>query len=125
MRMTEITYANQPPIDGYGPGFFRIGDVVHRGDVFVGQGGVALWDGKWESIDPASFDILLIGTGEDIAALDAETRAFLESRSIAFEVMATAPAARTYNVLLSEGRRVAVLLKSHPDLQTPPEAVKE
>ena len=114
MRMSEISYASQPPIDGYGPGFFRVGDVVHRGDVYVGETGVAHWDKTWDMLDPSSFDILLIGTGAEMSPLSQSIRDDLAQRGIAFEVMATPSAARTYNVLLSEGRRVAVILKSVP-----------
>ena len=28
MRLTEITFAEAQPIDGYGPGFFRVGGRV-------------------------------------------------------------------------------------------------
>ena len=35
MRLTEITYDNARPVDGYGPGFFRIGGMVYEGPVTV------------------------------------------------------------------------------------------
>ena len=110
MRLTEISFPGQPPVDGYGPGFFRVGGIVHEGDLLVGAAGVTPWKGDWQALDPEQFDILLIGQGAEIAPLAGDARTALAGRSIAFEVMATPPAARTYNVLLSEGRRVAAVL---------------
>ncbi|MFV0474280.1 MAG: MTH938/NDUFAF3 family protein, partial [Pikeienuella sp.] len=55
-------------------------------------------------------DVLLIGMGEDIAPLDRAARAALEAAGLGAEIMPTGSACRTYNVLLSEGRRVAAAL---------------
>ena len=30
MRLKEIHFDNSLPIDGYGPGFFRVGGMVHK-----------------------------------------------------------------------------------------------
>ena len=35
MRMIEIDYEAQPPIDGYGPGGFRIGGNWHDGSILL------------------------------------------------------------------------------------------
>ena len=56
--------------------------------------------------DPA-IELLLIGTGKTMALLDPDLRQFLRSKNIAAEAMDTGAACRTYNVLLSEERRVA------------------
>lgn len=55
-------------------------------------------------------DVLFIGTGADIAHLPAALRQNLEEAGLGVEAMATPAAARTYNVLLSEGRRIAAAL---------------
>lgn len=57
-------------------------------------------------------EVLLIGTGRTTAFPDADILAELEDRHIGFECMDSRSAARTYNVLVSEGRNVsaAVLL---------------
>ena len=31
MRLNEVVYTNALPVDGYGPGFFRIGGKKHEG----------------------------------------------------------------------------------------------
>lgn len=110
IQLSEITYDAQPPVDSYGPGFFRIGGHVHQGSVFISAAGVAEWQGDWEKLSGEGYDVLLIGTGADIVSPSDDIRATLQTTGIAFEVMATAPAARTYNILLSEGRRIACIL---------------
>ena len=55
-------------------------------------------------------DVLFVGTGAEIAHLPADLRDQLEASGIGVEVMSSPSAARTYNVLLSEGRRVALAM---------------
>ena len=114
MRVTEIHYPGSPPVDGYGPGFFRVAGEVHAGPLLLLPEGLAHWGGLAD-LDPilaqaAGIDVLLIGMGAEIRALPAEIRARLEGAGIGVEIMATPPACRTYNVLLGEGRRVAAAL---------------
>ena len=35
MRLNEVSYTDAAPIDGYGPGFFRVGGEVHQGAVLL------------------------------------------------------------------------------------------
>ncbi|MBQ2262277.1 MAG: Mth938-like domain-containing protein [Loktanella sp.] len=114
MRLNEIRYNDSVPIDGYGPGFFRIGGKVLRGPVLVFPTGVTGWDGFSDTgailERAADVDVVFIGTGAEIAHLPATFRTTLEEAGIGVESMASPAACRTYNVLLSEGRRVAVAL---------------
>jgi uncharacterized protein len=55
-------------------------------------------------------DVLIVGTGAEIAHVAPEFRRALEEAGIGVEVMNSPAAARTYNVLLGEGRRIAVCL---------------
>lgn len=50
--------------------------------------------------------IIIIGTGEKLTHLDPALIADIQQQGIGLEVMDTAAACRTYNVLLSEGRDV-------------------
>jgi len=114
MRLNEVRFTDAPPIDGYGPGFWRVGGAVVEGPVLVSPAGTAPWGG-WEDAGTLTalagqVDILFLGTGAEIAHAPAGLRGALEGAGIAFEVMASPPAARTYNVLLAEGRRVAAAL---------------
>ena len=114
MRLNEIRYNDSVPIDGYGPGFFRIGGKIIRGPVLVFPTGVAAWDGLTDSAAilerAGEVDVVFVGTGAEIAHLPADFRKVLEDAGIGVESMASPAACRTYNVLLSEGRRVAVAL---------------
>lgn len=117
MRTTEIDYDGRMPIDSYGDGGFRVAGAVHRGPLALVPSGVVPWDGLPDLgalLERAgAFDILLIGTGGVMAAPDpgfAAMRARLEAAGVGVDVMTTPSAARTYNVLLAEGRRVAAAL---------------
>lgn len=114
MRVTEIDYPGSPPVDGYGPGFFRVAGQVHRGPLALLPAGPLAWAGL-PDIAPlleqaGAIDVLLIGMGAEIAALPRDLRAPLEAAGIGVEIMPTPSACRTYNVLLSERRRVAAAL---------------
>ena len=114
MRLNEIRYNDAVPIDGYGPGFFRIGGKVVEGAVAVFASGVTPWGGFDDTgtilAQADSLDVLFVGTGAQIAHPPAAFRKLLEDAGIGVETMASPAACRTYNVLLSEGRRVAVAL---------------
>jgi uncharacterized protein len=51
--------------------------------------------------------VVFIGTGAEIAHIPNRLRAELEAAGLGVESMNSPAACRTYNVLLSEGRRVA------------------
>jgi uncharacterized protein len=110
MRLNEVTYTDALPVEGYGPGFFRLGGQVHQGAITVLPTGVASWQGL-EDLSPFvadQIDVLFVGMGAEIAHAPEAFRAALEARGIGVEAMSTPAACRTYNVLLSEGRRVGL-----------------
>ncbi|MEP1767750.1 MAG: Mth938-like domain-containing protein [Sulfitobacter sp.] len=114
MRLNEIVFNDAKPVEGYGPGFFRIGGQVIQGPVITAPSGTRTWGGFEDpeallALAPDS-DVIFIGTGADIAHLPADLRAALEATGVGVEAMASPAAARTYNVLLSEGRRVALAM---------------
>ncbi len=114
MRLNEIRYDGSRPVEGYGPGFFRIGGEVHQGAVMVLPDGIAAWGGyddRAALIAAADrIDVLFVGTGAEIAHPPAAFRTALEAAGIGVEAMASPAACRTYNVLLSEGRRIGLAL---------------
>ncbi|MFM2350740.1 MAG: hypothetical protein RIR04_1706 [Pseudomonadota bacterium] len=114
IRMTEITYGSALAIEGYGPGFFRIGRHVLRGACLVTPWDAGAWGGLGDWAGPLTLqgkiDVLIVGTGAEIAHLPADFRAELEAAGIGVETMNSPAAARTYNVLLGEGRRIAACL---------------
>ncbi len=114
MRLNEIDFNDSAPVDGYGPGFFRIGSEVFHGPVLTGPGGTQSWGG-YEDRDTllalaGHVDVLFLGTGSEIAHIPAELRTALDDQNLGVEVMSSPAAARTYNVLLSEGRRIALAM---------------
>ncbi len=114
MRLTEITYDNAKPIDGSGPGFFLIGGTVSAGAVTVMPSGSASGGGYDDTAALLAMadkvDVIFVGTGAEIAHPPAAFRETLEAAGLGVETMASPAACRTYNVLLSEGRRVALAL---------------
>lgn len=114
MRLTEISYNDARPIDGYGPGFFRIGGEVVEGAQLVLPTGVFAWGGFEDTarlIEVAgAIDVLFVGTGPETAHPPADFRRLIEEAGPGVEPMASPAACRTYNILLSEGRRVGAAL---------------
>jgi uncharacterized protein len=114
MRLTEISYGSARPIEGYGPGFFRLDGQVLRGAWLITPWDAGPWGGWEDSAGPVSLagriDVLLAGTGAEIAHPPRAFRETLEAAGIGVETMNSPAACRTYNVLLSEGRRIAVAL---------------
>ncbi|WP_372572995.1 Mth938-like domain-containing protein [Ruegeria jejuensis] len=112
MRLNEIAFTDAQPVDGYGPGFFRIAGEVLYGPVLTGASGTFAWGG-YDDIAPlldlaGQIDVLFIGTGAEMAHLPDDLRRALEESGIGVENMSSPAACRTYNVLLSEGRRIAL-----------------
>ncbi len=112
MRLNEVVYTDAVPIDGYGAGFFRVGGAVWEGAILTGARGTSAWGGYDDraALLPLAgdVDVLFVGTGAEIAHLPQDLRRTLEEAGLGVEVMNSPAACRTYNVLLSEGRRVAL-----------------
>lgn len=114
VQTNEVDFSGRLPVEGYGPGFFRVGGVIHQGPLALLPDGPRPWPGLHDMSlfveQTGAMDVLLVGTGAEMALLAPDLRASLESAGIGVEAMATGPACRSYNVLLSEGRLVAAAL---------------
>ncbi|MCJ2057846.1 MTH938/NDUFAF3 family protein [Methylobacterium sp. J-048] len=108
-------------IDTYGNGGFRFAGMSHRGSLLLLPSGVRAWDvTSPKAIDrtalrpvqaeAAGIELLLVGTGLDIAAIDPSLRGWLKDAGVGLDVMQTGAAARTYNILVAENRKVAAAL---------------
>ena len=101
-------------VDGYGPGFFRVAGKVRQGAVVVLPDEVLDWGGAADIATLTALagrvDVLFLGLGAQVAHPPRALADALEEAGIRFEAMASDTAARTYNVTLSEGRRVACAL---------------
>jgi len=105
------------PIDAYGNGGFRFAGMSHRGSILCLPDGIWAWPVPdvaaldEEMLTPVfercqSLDLFLIGGGRDPFVLAGRLRQLFRAAEISVDCMATGPAAQTYNILLSEGRRV-------------------
>jgi uncharacterized protein len=124
-RVYEGFVPGRHAIDAYGAGGFRFADMSHRGSILALPSGIKAWDPTSavalspEDFDPVlaesdAIELLLVGTGADIALLGEPVRSRLREACIRADVMQTGAAARTYNVLLAENRRVAAALIAVP-----------
>jgi len=114
MKLTEVDFGASIPIEGYGADYYRLDDVAHPAPLVVAPGHIAPWAG-YDDLEPlldmaGQIDVLFIGTGAQISPIPSALRQTLEGAGLGVEIMSSATACRTYNVLLSEGRRVAVAL---------------
>ncbi|MBZ6074795.1 Mth938-like domain-containing protein [Microvirga puerhi] len=113
------------PIDAYGNGGFRFADMSHRGSILILPSGIRAWpvssvaEITVESLAPVfaeaeEIEFFLLGTGVDVAALPESLRLQFRERRIGLDVMQSGAAARTYNILLAENRKVAAALIAVP-----------
>ncbi|WP_282158012.1 Mth938-like domain-containing protein [Shimia thalassica] len=114
MNLSEVVYADAIPIEGYGPGFFRIGGEKIDGAAIIHAKGARSWGG-YEDLQSVldlkdQIDFILMGTGANMVHVPKEFKTALEEAGIGVELMASPSACRTYNVLASEGRRMAAVL---------------
>ena len=114
MAMRETDYHGAVPVDGYGPGFFRVAGQLWRGPVVVTAQGARAWGGLEDTATLIALvgpvDVLFLGMGAEIAHPPKTLVQTLESAGLMVVTLATPTAARSYNVTLSEGRRVACAL---------------
>lgn len=121
MSGADAHYPHAAPVTAYGNGGFRFADMSHRGSILCLPSGVYGW--SVARIEDLTIDdlsrplaelhapaVLLIGTGLSQAwPQESVVKALIEAK-IGFEFMSTGAAARTYNVLLAEGRGVGAAL---------------
>ncbi|WP_332714296.1 Mth938-like domain-containing protein [Pelagibacterium mangrovi] len=116
-------YPYQAVIDAYGDGGFRFAEMSHRGSVISLPSGMYAWEVEAPAqitlaslsrvLDQAeALDVLLIGTGHDIAAIAPDIRPAFREKGVIIEAVSTGSAVRTYNVLLAESRAVGAALIS-------------
>lgn len=114
-------FPRQVGIDAYGNSGFRFAEMSHKGSLLCLPDGMTGWDMAsaadltLESLCPVfeqadRIDVLLIGLGIDIVAIDPAIRQALRDHKIIVEATQTGGAVRTYNVLLAEERAVAAAL---------------
>ena len=118
MQLTLDEKATPYLVRGYGDGEIKIGNTVYRDPVLVSSEGVETWgaasvselqNGDWDRVANSGANIVVLGTGVRLEFPAADLTAQLAARGIGLEVMDTAAACRTFNVLANEGRAVAAI----------------
>lgn len=121
IEISPATITETHNIQRYGNGQFGIAGTAYKGSVIVFADQAHLWgkmagevistnDLKLITDRSDDVDILVLGCGERFSPPPQDLRAGLKEHGIVLEWMDTGAACRTYNVLLSEARRVAAAL---------------
>lgn len=108
-------------VESYGQEGFTIGGRLYTHSLLLFPDRTILWPHKkisdWRLEDFAAvttmtpaIEVLLLGTGSTHQFVTPVIKKSLKSHGLASDSMDTGAACRTYNILLSEGRRVAALL---------------
>lgn len=120
MRFSLDFAGTQNVIRAYGEGWVRINDRELRHSVIVmPEQLVTDWpprifpeldEGHFESIKKLEPELVLLGTGGQQRFPPPHLIRPLLASGIGVEIMDTAAACRTYNIIMAEGRRVAAAL---------------
>ncbi len=116
MKFAEIEQSEGYLVEAHGPGWVRIrGQHYTQGLILTPAEIVSPWGPTCaQELNPEHLldlvrfapELILFGMGQRSALLDPRLQALFIDRRIGIEWMTTAAACRTYNILLSEGRRV-------------------
>lgn len=110
------------PIDAFGDGGFRIAGERHENHVLILGAQVSPWSVQADAkaLGAADFerffkgaeapDMLVLGTGARLAHPSAAVRQAFRKAGVGLEVLDTATACRTYNLLAGEGRWICAAL---------------
>lgn len=118
-------YPYETPVTAYGNGGFRFADMSHRGSILCLPTGVYAWpvasaaalsadDFARVIADLGAPAALLLGTGATQVWPSEEIVRLFAGAGLGLEPMTTGAAARTYNILLAEKRRVGAALIAVP-----------
>jgi uncharacterized protein len=121
MDVTPRIPEGRQVIESYGERRFRISGQVYEGSVIVFPQLALMWpvarfeDLSADSLQPVAeasddLDVLLLGCGARMNLVPRRIRDELRQAGVVIDAMDTGAAARTYNVLMAEERRVAAAL---------------
>jgi uncharacterized protein len=106
-------------ITGYGPDHVLVNGQRHESSLLLGTAGVEAWDcASLQALTSSHLDywlaqhpeLVLLGTGRQLRFPDVALASRLHAHGCGLEVMDTAAACRTWNLLLAEGRRALAAL---------------
>jgi uncharacterized protein len=117
-------HADQPlalnTVTAYGPDYIEINLIRHTHSILVlPEGEIRPWPvDRFEDLEPAHFEalaalgpeVVLLGTGSRLRFPHPRLTASLARKHVGVDAMDMQAACRTYNILMAEGRRVALAL---------------
>ena len=111
-------------VSAHGPGFVEVNRVRYPQGIRVGSdsppepwgtdGFGSLTEGDFARLAETRPEIVIVGTGDTQRFAHPSLLRALIQQGIGFEVMSTAAACRTYNILVGEGRRAVAALVVDP-----------
>jgi uncharacterized protein len=117
MKMHPDTTAGAHRITGYGAGFVTVDEKqLTRSFIVTAEALISDWSPRnMEELDEAALEavlrlrpgIVLLGTGSEQRFPPSSLLAPMLTQGIGIEIMTTAAACRTYNILVAEDRPVA------------------
>ncbi len=120
----EIDHLSSPSlIEAYGNKSFKINKVSYSGSIIITADNKIIKIGNKETLfsntyvksvleSDNSIDLLIFGTVKEIVDLPNKVYSDLVKKCINIDVMNTSAACRTWNILTSENRRTAAILKA-------------
>lgn len=116
----HLSTATGNVVTGLGPGWVRVGAQEYRENVVLTANAVtsgwaaagfdALTEGDFAGLLATQPDVVLLGSGGTIRFPHPALTRALATAGVGLEVMDTAAACRTFNILVAEGRRVTAAL---------------
>ncbi len=125
MKLHAVRATHLNTVTAYGPGYIEVNGTRHRGNLLLlPDAPVRAWEvgsfddlaaGDFESLLALNPEVILLGTGRRQRFAPPRVTVELLRARIAVEAMDTQAACRTFNILVSDGRRVAgALLQEEP-----------
>ncbi|MEO1091600.1 MAG: Mth938-like domain-containing protein [Pseudomonadota bacterium] len=126
MEITPMQPGERLVIQGYGRGSFKLAGGEVEGSMLIQATRFEPWPVATPSelatdlaLAPlrdlaGTIDVLIVGVGPRLVAIDPALRRNLREAGMACEIMTTPAACSTYNVLVAEDRRVAAALIAMP-----------
>jgi uncharacterized protein len=119
MKLHLTDSGGQNLFTGYGPGYVMINSTRQDKNVIVTADKVMEWNiAGFERLQSEDFEpllglqleIVIFGTGESMSFPAPRVSSALAAAGVGFEVMDTRAACRTYNILVTEGRKIAAAI---------------
>lgn len=125
MDITPAIPEGRLMVDSYGPGRFKVRGAIHTGSIMLfptrlepwsvtGVQDLTLSSLSLVSAEKPKIEVLLLGTGVSMQLVPSALRAEIRAAGIVMDIMDTGAACRTFNILMTEGRRAAAALIALP-----------